>query len=383
MHNCGDYYEYIAVYIDDLAIVSKDLQSLINALTQKHNFKLKGTGPIAFHLGCNFFHDEDGIMCMAPRKYIKKMEDNYECMFGTKPKTEYSLPLDKGDHPELDMTDFLNDKDTQQYQSLVGTMQWAVSLGCINITTAIMTLSSFHTIPHVGHIDCTKCVCGYLSKMKQAIICFCTDEPNYSFLLTNEYDWTYTVYGDICKVTPKDALEPLGNFVTLTHYFDVNLMHDLLTRCSITGILHLANKTPNNWFSKKQATIKTATYGSEFVAACTCVKQVINLCDTFCYLSIPVHDKGYMFGDNKSMIDSGTIPHSKLHKHHVALSYHYVREAIAASIVSLHHLPGTSNPADILSKHWGYQQVWKLLHPLLFWQGDTVDVLELMSLKEG
>ena len=38
--------------------------------------------------------------------------------------------------------------------------------------------------------------------------------------------------------------------------------------------------------------------------------------------------------------------------------------------------PFVRNPADILSKHWGYQQVWKLLKPLLFWQGDTLDILD-------
>jgi hypothetical protein len=35
----------------------------------------------------------------------------------------------------------------------------------------------------------------------------------------------------------------------------------------------------------------------------------------------------------------------------------------------------------ILSKHWGYQQVWKLLRPLLFWPGDTLNILELESVK--
>ena len=40
------------------------------------------------------------------------------------------------------------------------------------------------------------------------------------------------------------------------------------------------------------------------------------------------------------------------------------------------HIPGVENPADILSKHWGYQQVWKTLQPILFWQGDPIDLLE-------
>ena len=39
-----------------------------------------------------------------------------------------------------------------------------------------------------------------------------------------------------------------------------------------------------------------------------------------------------MFGDNQSVVTtSSTIPHSPLSKHWTALSYHWVREAIAAS----------------------------------------------------
>jgi len=40
---------------------------------------------------------------------------------------------------------------------------------------------------------------------------------------------------------------------------------------------------------------------------------------------------------------------------------------------------GNENPVDILSKHWGYRQIWKLLQPLLFWRRDTkdVDVLDI------
>jgi len=70
-------------------------------------------------------------------------------------------------------------------------------------------------------------------------------------------------------------------------------------------------------------------------------------------------------------VDSSTIPHAKLHKRHQALSFHCIREAIAGAIIRFHHIPGAINPADMLSKHWGFQQTWPQLRPLLFWHGDT------------
>ena len=146
-------------------------------------------------------------------------------------------------------------------------------------------------------------------------------------------------------------------------------MHNITTGKSVTGILHLLNQTPIDWYSKKQAMAETATYGSEFVAAQTCIEQIVDLHCTLHYLGVHIHHKSYMFGDNKTVVDSSTIPHSRLHKRHTILSFHCVCEAIASGMVAFHYLPGTINPADILSKHWGYTQIWNMLQPLLFWQG--------------
>ena len=48
-----------------------------------------------------------------------------------------------------------------------------------------------------------------------------------------------------------------------------------------------------------------------------------------------------------------------------ALSFHRVREeAMASGFVGFFHIDSACNPADILSKHWGYAQVWDLVHVL-------------------
>jgi hypothetical protein len=125
----------------------------------------------------------------------------------------------------------------------------------------------------------------------------------------------------ISKKLPKDSPKPLGKYVTLSHYIDANLMHNVTTGKSVTGILHLIHKTPLDWYSKRQATVETATYGSEFVAACICVEQIINLRSMLRYLGVPVREKNYMFGDNKSVVESSMGLHAKLHKCHTMLSF--------------------------------------------------------------
>jgi hypothetical protein len=150
----------------------------------------------------------------------------------------------------------------------------------------------------------------------------------------------------------------------------------MLTGRAVTGILHYINQTPFDWYCKKQATVETSTYGAEFVAARTCIEQIIEIRTMLRYLGVRVSTYSYMFGDNRSVVDSSTVPESKLHKRHNALSYHKVREAISAGYIKFEHIPGDRNPADILSKHWGYRDVWPILRILLFWAGDTADVTD-------
>jgi hypothetical protein len=57
----------------------------------------------------------------------------------------------------------------------------------------------------------------------------------------------------------------------LLHYIDADLLHEIAMGRSATGILHLNNKIPMEWYPKKQATLETAKYGSKFVADGICV----------------------------------------------------------------------------------------------------------------
>ena len=374
MRPAGNAYEYIATYVDDLLICSKDPKSIIDKLQEEHGYKLKGTGPISFHLGCDYFRDDDGVLCFAPKKYIEKMIDNFTNMFGHKPR-EYTSPLERGDHPELDTSAELDAGGIKKYQSLIGALQWAVSLGRLDITTAVMSMSSFRVCPRVGHLERLKRIYGYLSKMRHATIRIRTKHPDYSDIPDPNYDWLQTVYENAEELIPTDAPLPLGLAVILTTYVDANLYHDMITGRSVTGIIHLINQTPYDWYSKKQSTVETATYGSEFVAARIATDHIIEHRTMLRYLGVPIVEKTYLFGDNKSVVDSSSVPHSKLHKRHTALSYHRVREAIAAGIILFIHIAGNLNPADILSKHWAYQQVWPMLQALLFYQGDTSTLL--------
>ena len=100
---------------------------------------------------------------------------------------------------------------------------------------------------------------------------------------------------------------------------------------------------PFEWYS---------TYGSEFIAARIATDHIIEHRNSLRYLDIRVHERSFMFGDNKSVVDSSSVSHAKLHKWHTALSFHSVREAIASGIIVFNHIPGKLNPAEFLVNIW-------------------------------
>jgi hypothetical protein len=161
---------------------------------------------------------------------------------------------------------------------------------------------------------------GYVKKMKNGAIRVCTDDPDYSEQPDKRHSWATSVSGDVKEFLPHDAPTALGKHVTLNSYADANLYHNMVTGRSVTGVLHLINKTPFEWFSKRQATVETATYGSEFVAARIAVEQIMDIRTNLRDLGVPLTGKTILFGDNQLVITSSKEPQSPINKRHNPLS---------------------------------------------------------------
>ena len=158
----ASHYEYIAVYVDDLAICMKDPNSFYDTLKEKYKLKLKGVGPINYHLGCGYTRDEDGTPVADPRKYVEEILESYEKTFGEKPK-KTKAPLVGGDHPESGTSDFCDQDQTKQYQTIVGQLIWLAGLGRFDIAVHVMTMSRFRQQPRIGHLERLKKRVGYLA----------------------------------------------------------------------------------------------------------------------------------------------------------------------------------------------------------------------------
>ena len=99
-------------------------------------------------------------------------------MFNEPPQKSRS-PLEKGDHPELDNTDFCSHEDTKKYQLMIGALQWLVSLGRFDIQTAVLSMLRFQAKPRIGHLGHVKQIYGYLASHDKGAIRVRTDIPDY------------------------------------------------------------------------------------------------------------------------------------------------------------------------------------------------------------
>ena len=112
-----------------------------------------------------------------------------------------------------------------------------------------------------------KKIVGSLAKLPHGSLRFRLHEPDYSNLPHKEYDWQRSVYAGAKEEVPHDIPEPKGKHVTTTMYVDANLHHDQVTGRAVTACLHLVNATASHWHTKRQATVDSVTFGSEFAAA--------------------------------------------------------------------------------------------------------------------
>jgi hypothetical protein len=115
--------------------------------------------------------------------------------------------------------------------------------------------------------------------MRHGALQYRTQAPDFGDLPETNAKWDNSLYGNVKEVLLH---------VTTTTYVDANWYHCLMTGRSVTGIIHILNKTAIAWFTKKQGTVETAIYGSQFVAARTGTEQLMDLRNTLRYLGVPI-----------------------------------------------------------------------------------------------
>ena len=133
-------------------------------------------------------------------------------------------------------------------------------------------------------------------------------------------------------------------------YVDSDHAGDSVTRRSRTGYLVFLNRAPIYWYSKKQTSCETSTFGSEFIAMKQACEYIRGLRFKIRMMGIPCETPCLLYGDNQSVLANVTRPDSQLRKKSCSIAYHFVREGCAADEWRTAYINTNSIPADLMTK---------------------------------
>lgn len=362
----SEYWEYILLYVDDALCISEQPDNILrNQLGKYFKFKEASIGPPKIYLGghCREVELDNGVKCwgFSASQYVQAAVKNVEEELGKRlqrgdrrfsitPRAE--APLSTNYRPELDTTRELQAVDSAYYQSLIGILRWMVELGRVDICLEVSLMSSHLALPREGHLAQLFHIFSYLKKYHNTELVF---DPSDPIVDTNQFelrDWTTSEFGHIDgkELVPSNMPQPRGVGFVRRAKVDADHAADSVTRRSRTGFMVWLNCALIYWTSKKQTSVESSSFGSEFIAMKQCCEYLRGLSYKLRMMGIPVEGPAYIYGDNQSVLANTTIPESTLKKKSQSIAYHFVREGCARDEWRTTYVSTHDNEADLLTK---------------------------------
>lgn len=243
------------------------------------------------------------------------------------------------------------------YQNLIGILRWCCEIGRINILLEVSLLSQYLAQPRIGHLQQCLNIFRYLKH----------HDRSWNVLDPTDFDVDWVsrkgepspwdraqamreVYTDAEDEVPPCMPKPLGKEVNINLFVDADHAGNRVTRRSHTGILLYVNMAPIMWYSKRQNTVETSTFGSEFIALRIATEMNESMRYKLKMFGVPLSGPTQIYCDNESVVNSSSNPETALKKKHCSIAFHRVRESVAAGKQLIFYEKSESNLADLLTK---------------------------------
>ena len=357
------YYKMMLIYVDDVLHLAEDPSEDMGKLSKLYRLK-DGTGEPDRYLGGNIERGQssDGSVAwsLSCHDYLSNAIRQIQADLAQKDLSLKQFgtglrPYPASYRPEMDVSPTLDEEGTNRFQQLIGILRWSIELGRIDILTEVSCLSQHLAEPRDGHLVAVYKIFKYLDnslrKDKGRIVFDGKFRfiDNVIFNDTHRDEWK-DFYNEAEEQLPIRGPEPLGNPVRLSAYVDANHAGNLMTRRSHSGILIYMNNAPIIWYSKRQNTVESSSFGSEYIALRICTEMIEALRYKLRCFGIPIDGPCDVFCDNRSVVTNSSVPTSVLNKRHNAICYHRVREAQAADTIRVGWIEGKDNLADLFTK---------------------------------
>ena len=359
------YYQYVCIYVDDILITSHNPKEAMSVIGEHFELKAGSVGPPSMYLGTDtkLRKDSQGYpqyWNLGANSYLKEALRIVKGILqkngikvggkGVQPYSNLSY------RPELDTSPFCSPDQHNLFQCLVGMLRWLIELGRIDVLLETSQLSLYSASPRIGHLHQALHIFHYLSKHNTSWIPMDPQRLDLEYkgphdLAPNEKRRKMrSIYRDAIDEVPCNAPEPRGAAAQLNVYVDADHAGNKVTRRSQTGILIFLNMAPINWYSKKQTTVESSTFGSEMIALKIATEKIIGLRYKLRMMGVPLEGPANVFCDNDSVAKSSTNPEATLSKKNVSIAYHKCREAFAAGVMDIYFQYSEDNLADVFTK---------------------------------
>ncbi len=154
-------YDYRSTYVDDFLITAKDPDKYMAFFQTVYT--IKDPGEPKFCLLANYIRSPNGKWFIMAKQYLKEAINQIEKKFEILIQEE-NPPIKTDDHPEEDDSPLLDNMLHKEYQSLIGMLQWAVTLCHVDICYAASSMGRFSAAPREGHLSRVLRIWGYLKK---------------------------------------------------------------------------------------------------------------------------------------------------------------------------------------------------------------------------
>jgi hypothetical protein len=304
---------YVAVYVDDLLVAAKSLNSIDKFKKDiTHNLKMTDGGPATYYIGVQITCDASaGSLSLSQLKYSSDLIERFN-MEHSKPM---STPLTAEISYSKDMSSPTLSKTTP-YREAIGCLNYAAVLTRPDLSTAVGQLSRFVTSPQEAHWIGVKHVLRYLNSSKDLSL-------NYRRSTSFE----------------------------LVGYCDASYAGDTDSRKSTSGYVFMLGGAAVSWSSKQQSTVATSTMEAELISAWSAAAELIHLRNLLTDFLIPPSKPTLMNTDSQPIINSISSGSISLRTKHIDIKYRSLEEHILTGKLILTYLPTADMPADFLTKN--------------------------------
>ena len=305
---------YIAVYVDDILIFGSDSQEISTLKEQLHQrFNMTDLGPAHMYLGMEITRDyTSNTLSLNQQKYIQVVLNRFK-MTDCNP---VSTPMETGIKLSKRI-DIATPFEKNQYQKLIGCLEYAAMATRPDITFAVHSLAQFSSNPDTIHFNAAKRILRYLKgSLNFGLVFKGNKSENFQLLGYSDADWAGST-------------------------------HD---RKSIGGYCFYLNNSLISHMSKKQKTIALSTAESETHAAIQATKEAIWLRNFLEELSFKQNQPTTILCDNQAAIALSHNPEFHSRSKHVDIQYHFLRQHVELKTVDLKYVGTEEMAADGLTK---------------------------------